>query len=341
MALPWHRTHLDGLLARRDRLPHAMLIRGPGGIGKLAFATALARALLCEQPVASGEGCGTCPGCTWLEQGTHPDFRLVEPEKPGETAEAGEGKEKKASLQIDVGQVRELEQFLHLSTHRGKARVVLIHPAEALNVNAANALLKNLEEPPPQTYFLLVAHRWHHLLPTIRSRCQDVALPLPDARIALEWLKAEGLAKPELALAHAGGAPLLATKFDQDYWDVRERMLKLIDGGRFDPMAAAEALRDAAPAVVVALLQRWAFDLAMQNAGGNVRYNPDHAVAVAKLAPRLNALETLRFQRSMVRLQRIVHHPLNPRLFLEDLFLAYARLLNAGDGTHGAQALRP
>ncbi len=338
MALPWHRTQLDGLLARRDRLPHAMLVRGPGGIGKLAFATALARALICERPVASGEGCGACPSCMWLGQGTHPDFRLVEPEKPNETAEPGEGKEKRASLQINVEQVRELEQFLHLSTHRGKARVVLIHPAEALNVNAANALLKNLEEPPPQTFFLLVAHRWHHLLPTIRSRCQDIALPLPDAGIALDWLKAEGLAQPELALANAGGAPLLATKLNEDYWGVRERMLNLMGGGRFDPLAAAEALRDAAPAVIVALLQRWSFDLAMQNAGGKVRYNPDHAVAVAKLAPRLDTLETLRFQRRMVRLQRVVHHPLNARLFLEDLFLAYAQLLRAGDVTHSAQA---
>lgn len=331
MALPWHKLQFEALLARRDRLPHAMLIRGPEGTGKLAFATALAQGLLCERPGASGEGCGACPGCTWVNQGSHPDLRLLEPEEPEEAGEAGEGREKKARLQIAVEQVRELAPFLHLSSHRGKARVVVIHPAESLNVNAANALLKNLEEPPPQTYFLLVAHRWHQLPPTIRSRCQDVALSLPDTASALEWLEQRGLPDPELALAHAGGAPLAAIKFDEDYWRVRERLHASIGGSAFDPLAAAEALRDAAPALIVTLLQKWSLDLALQKVSGRVRYSPDRAEAVAKLAARLDALEVLRFQRRMVLLQRVVHHPLNARLFLEDLFLAYAQLLRAGN----------
>ena len=331
MALPWHKLQFEALLARRERLPHAMLIRGPEGTGKLVFATALAQGLLCERPGASGEGCGACPGCTWLNQGSHPDLRLLGPQEPEEAGEAGESREKKARPQIAVEQVRELAHFLNLSSHRGKARVVLIHPAESLNVNAANALLKNLEEPPPQTYFLLVAHRWHQLLPTIRSRCQEVALSLPDTAAALKWLKQRGLPDPELALAHAGGAPLLAMKFDEDYWRVRERLLALIGGSAFDPLAAAEALRDGAPALIVALLQKWSFDLALQKVTGRVRYSPDHAEVVAKLAARLDALEVLRFQRRMVHLQRVVHHPLNARLFLEDLFLACAELLRAGN----------
>jgi DNA polymerase-3 subunit delta' len=330
MALPWHRLQFEALLARRDRLPHAMLIRGPEGVGKLAFATALAQALLCEHPGASGEGCGACTGCTWLNRGSHPDLRLLEPQVPDDAGEAGEGREKKARLQIAVEQVRELAHFLNLSSHRGKARVVVIHPAESLNVNAANALLKNLEEPPPQTYFFLVAHRWHQLLPTIRSRCQDVPLSLPDTASALEWLRERGLPEPELALAHAGGAPLAAMKFDEDYWRVRERLLALIGGSAFDPLAAAEALRDAAPALIVTLLQKWTFDLALQKVAGRVRYSSDRTEGVARLAARLDALDVLRFQRRMVHLQRVVHHPLNARLFLEDLFLAYAELLRTG-----------
>ena len=336
MSLPWHRTDLTALLARQERLPHALLVRGTEGIGKLAFAMGLAQALLCERPAGNGESCGVCRGCAWFLQGSHPDFRMLEP-KPAEVAEeGGEGRDRKGTPPIDVHQVRDLADFINLTSHRGGARVVLIHPAEALNINAANALLKSLEEPPPRTYFLLVSHRWHQLLPTVRSRCQHVALPLPETKPAREWLEAQGVENADLALGHAGGAPLLAAKLDADYWRARDRLLGLLDGGDFDPLAAAEALKDAAPALVVTLLQKWSFDLAFQRVAGRVRYNPDCANAAASVAARLDALEVLRFHRRTVQLQREVHHPLNPRLFLEDLFLAYAGLLRAGDSRRAA-----
>ena len=82
MTLPWHSAQFETVLARRERLPHAMLIRGPQGIGKLSFAMALAQALLCEGPVRKGKGCGACPACAWVDQRRHPDLRLLEPEEP-------------------------------------------------------------------------------------------------------------------------------------------------------------------------------------------------------------------------------------------------------------------
>lgn len=327
----WHQAQFQTLLARKTRLPHALLIRGPEGIGKLAFARALAQALLCERPAADGSACGACIACAWLGQGGHPDFRQLEPEGASQGGDEEQGGEKKASVQIAVEQVRDLADFINLSSHRGGARVVLIHPAEALNLNAANALLKNLEEPPPQTYFLLVAHRWHQLLPTIKSRCQQVVLPAPDAGSARAWLKAQGSHDPELAFAHSGGAPLLALKFDEDYWRARELLLDRIAASDFDPLDAAEQLRDLAPPLAVALLQKWSFDLAFHKVTGSVRYNPDRAEAVAAAAARLDALAALRFHRQLVRLQRVIHHPLNPRLFLEQLFLSYAELLRGHD----------
>jgi DNA polymerase-3 subunit delta' len=334
--MPWHRALLDRLLADRERLAHAFLIHGPAGIGKLAFAEGAAQALLCERPGAAGAACGACPGCAWFAQASHPDFRRLEPAQPEESDEAaGEGREKKASVQIDVRQVRALEDFVNLSSHRGGARVVLIHPAEALNPNAANALLKSLEEPPPRTYFLLVAHRWHYLLPTIRSRCRLVALALPDAGAALAWLTAEGVADPGLALAHAGGAPLAAAELDDEYWTVRKRLLELLAARGFDPLAAAEELRDVAPARLVALVQKWSYDLVLQQASGRVRYNPDRADALASLAARLDPLETARFHRRVVQLQRAVHHPLNARLFLESVLVDCAELMR-GTGARRA-----
>ncbi len=336
MVYPWHSRPFEALLTRIDRLPHALLLRGREGIGKLAFAEAVARALLCEKPQAGGRACGKCAACAWMEQGSHPDFRRLEPEILTESREPEEGSEKKPSLEIRIEQVREIAGFIAMTTHRGGPKVVLIHPAESLNVNAANALLKNLEEPPPRTYFLLVAHRWHQLLPTIRSRCEQVVLATPSHAEARDWLGQQKLRDADLALAQAGGAPLLAVKFDEDYWRQREALLTAITGPGFDSLSTAEQLRDTAPALIVGLLQKWAFDLVSHKVTGRVRYNPDLADAVAITAARLELIEALRFQRYMVRLQRIVSHPLNTRLFLEQLLLAYAALLRRSPGALAA-----
>jgi len=332
MAYPWHSRPFEALLTRTDRLPHALLLRGREGIGKLAFAEAVARALLCETPQAGGRACGQCAACKWMEQGSHPDFRRLAPESVAPPVEAEEGGQKKPSEQIQIGQVREIGDFIAMTSHRGGAKVVLIHPAEALNVPAANALLKSLEEPPPRTYFLLVAHHWHQLLPTIRSRCEQVALAAPSHAEARDWLGGQKLRDADLALAQAGGAPLLAVKLDEDYWRQREALLTAITSTGFDSLTTAEQLRETAPALAVGLLQKWAFDLVSHKVTGRVRYNPDLSDAVAATAARLDLIEALRFQRYMVGLQRIVSHPLNARLFLEQLLLAYAALLRRSPG---------
>ncbi len=332
MTLPWHQGEFERLLVRRDRLPHALLLRGSEGIGKLAFAEALTRALLCESPDTPGAACGKCAACGWMEQGGHPDFRRIEPESLAEPAEAEQGGEKKKpSEQIQVEQVRDIGNFVVMTSHRGGSKVVLIHPAETLNANAANALLKNLEEPPPRTQFILVAHRWHRLPPTIRSRCQHIMLPPPDTAVALAWLRTQDIRNPELALAQAGGAPLLALRFDDEYWRLRAAFLDAITSRSFDPLHASEALRECPPALVTTWLQKWSFDLVSHKVTGRARYNPDRAEAVAAVAALLDELKALRYHRLMVRLQRVVTHPLNTRLFLEQLLLSYALLMRGVD----------
>jgi DNA polymerase-3 subunit delta' len=315
------------LLARRDKLPHALLFRGREGIGKRALAEALARALLCEKRQPGAGACGRCVACNWMEQGSHPDFRRLEPEILSDSRDAEEGTERKPSLEIRIEQVRDIAGLIAMTTHRNGPRVILIHPAEALNMNAANALLKNLEEPPPQTYFLLVSHRWHQLPATIRSRCEQVVLAPPTRETAREWLAQQKLSDADLALAHAGSAPLLAAAFDEDYWHQREMLLKAITQPRFDSLASAEMLRETAPALVVSCLQKWASDLVRHKVTGEVSYNPDYADAVASAAARIGLVEAVRYLRHVVRHQRIVAHPLNARLFLEQLLLEYGALL--------------
>jgi DNA polymerase-3 subunit delta' len=318
-ALEWHATEFARLLAIKGALPHALLLSGPRGIGKLAFAHALAQALLCETPAQDGAACGTCTACVWAGSGTHPDFRLVEP-----LAADAQTEDEEKKTTIGVNQIRALSEFINVSSHRGGPKIVVLHPAEALNANAANALLKNLEEPPPRTIFILVTHRPHQLLPTIRSRCQHIALAAPEHRTAAAWLAANGVRNPDLALAHMGNAPLLALEMQQtEYWATRAAFNRQIAAEPVDVLATAEAAADIPIPFLLAWLQKWSYDMAHHRALGRVRYNPDFAEAIARAAAKASPLAVLRFHREMVKLQRFAQHPLNARLFVEHVLLAY------------------
>jgi DNA polymerase-3 subunit delta' len=323
-AFDWHEEAFSRLLAAKSNLPHGLLLHGPRGTGKLVFARALAQALLCESPEHSGSACGRCGACLWFEAGSHPDYRQIEPAAvEGEDAEDGE---KKASIAVD--QIRVLPDFINMSSHRGGPKVVVLHPAEALNVNAANALLKSLEEPPAGTYFLLVSHRPHQLLPTIKSRCRQVPLRAPEAAAAAAWLAEQGVREPALVLAHMGDAPLLALELNEtEYWGARAALLRQLTVRDIDVLAAAEAIAGTPIPHVIAWLQKWSYDIVHHRTLGRVRYNPDQQDAIACAAAAAQPLAALRFHREMVKLQRVAHHPLNARLFIEHVLLAYRDLV--------------
>lgn len=327
--LPWHQAAFTSLWARRDSLPHALLLHGRAGVGKLRFAAFLAQSILCENPGAAG-ACGTCTSCGWLAAAYHPDLQRLEPSAAEDGAEDGDKADKKKSgTQITVEQVRALSDFLGVSTHRGGWRPVLIHPTEALNMNAANALLKSLEEPPPRTVFLLVSHRLHRVLPTIKSRCQLVALPAPTPAEATEWLNAQGVANPGLAVAHSGGAPLRASELAADtYWELRGRLMRHLTGVRIDALAAAEDSLEAGVPLVLEWLQKWTYDVATRRLTGELRYNIDQQPAVDRIAGGCDPIRILRLHREITGLQRHAHHPLNARLFLEQLMMTYAEAVS-------------
>jgi DNA polymerase-3 subunit delta' len=320
----WNKLPFEQLVRNREAVGHALLIHGPRGVGKLAFAMGLAQAFLCEQPDDRGVPCGACHACGWFDAGNHPDFRCLEPERlvqsRGEAEEGGE----KGSREILVGQVRALADFIGMTSHRGGDKVIVIHPAEALNIEAANALLKNLEEPPPGTRFLLVAHRPGYLPATVLSRCRKVPLGKPDPASAVEWLRRQGVADPALALAHTGNAPLLARELAQaEFWQQRELLLKNLCSPAFDALATAESIRDYEVEAVVGWLQKWTFDLLLQRSVRQVRYNPDFAGEIQSLAAGIDTLALLRYHRDLIRLQRVVQHPLNARLLFEQLLFDY------------------
>ncbi len=206
---PWLDVTAAGLLQSLDqgRLAHAFLLQGAAGLGKRALARHLVAALLCESRVAGAAACGQCRGCTLLAAGTHPDSYAV-----GLAANLRGGER----TEIVIDQIRDLCARLAQTSHRGGRRVACIDPADALNRNAANALLKTLEEPPPGVVLMLVADQSSRLLPTLRSRCRILEVRQPTAAEACSWLASQGInpeasaAALELAAGNPGEALLLA-----------------------------------------------------------------------------------------------------------------------------------
>jgi DNA polymerase-3 subunit delta' len=327
---PWLVSPWRALIGRRDALPHALLLSGRPGLGKTVLARTFAQALLCESARSDGLPCGACLACRWFEQGSHPDFRLIEPEALAQAVpEEGEGRSKAGaapSRQIKIDQVRELQEFLAVGTHRGGARVILLRPAEAMNAATANALLKSLEEPPPGTVFLLVSSAPDRLLPTVRSRCQRISIPAATAQDAVPWLKAQGLRDPESALRYAGNAPLAALEDAEGDARTREALIARLARADAPALDLADACQGAAPDSVVGWLQKWAYDLASARLGGPIRYHLRQESALRAIAGSLPAPALLRFARSLSAARAVALHPLNPRLFLEEIFLRYAQL---------------
>lgn len=331
-----HREAWANLLARRDRLPHALLVQGQRGLGKFRLARAFAAWLLCENTDRGDEACGNCLACRWFEQGNHPDFRLVQPEAlTAAEAEAEESK-KKPSQQITIEQIRGLDDFFNIGTHRSGLRIILIHPAESMNRPTANSLLKTLEEPAPGTLFLLVCNEPMRLLPTIRSRCQTLALGLPAEAAACAALAADGIAEPARWLALAGGAPFLAAELAESELGALLGPLtsRLAGGGRIDPLAAAAELEKLIKASkgtagirqIVEWTQKWAVDLVLIALGRPVRYFVGQRATIRQLAERVPVHVFIGYYRKLANSRREAEQPLNVRLFLEAFFMDYRAL---------------
>lgn len=195
-----------------DRLPHALLLVGQEGVGCLEMAHAMAQYLLCTAP-QEGANCGRCKACLLLQADSHPDLLHVFLE---EKAKA-----------IKISQIRRVSELTANTAQQGGRKLIVIHPAEAMNANAANALLKNLEEPSGDCVFILVAEQPAFLMATIRSRCSKVVVTTPVTSDALAWLQRNRVGDAERLLQEAGGRPLRVIDWlDRDVWGQRDELRK-------------------------------------------------------------------------------------------------------------------
>ena len=337
----WQHGTWERLLQGRAFWTHALLLKGRKGIGKWVFARHLAKSLLCSAPRADGQACGQCASCGWFEQDTHPNFVAVMPEAlqnindnqsnqdNTEAKSSDVTTRKNAGQQITIDQIRRLSDFVYLTGHQQGHKIVLIYPAETMHGAAANALLKKLEEPPENVLFILVTHQVQHLLPTIRSRCQQLTLPVPDRESALNWLQQQGVADPHASLAVAGFSPLLALTLAQgDHAASFDRFVQQLAQTRsLDALALAEALQSTNLPDVVNWLQKWCYDLVCYRSTGRIRYFVNQQSAIVALSENMDLHRAIAFARMLYQRQKLSFHPLNARLFLEELFLDYAAML--------------
>ncbi|MDR0250241.1 MAG: hypothetical protein LBI35_02860 [Burkholderiales bacterium] len=329
-AYPWQHTALQARLRQRASWPQALLIHGAAGIGKRVLALNAGRALLCEDTERrQGEACGVCESCHYVEIGQHPDLMLIEPLERDPSGEV------KVLDTIPVDAIRRLIDFMQVTSHRGRAKIAVIVPAEQMNAAAANALLKTLEEPPTGGALMLVAQQWQRLPATVLSRCQRWAAPYPSTEEALAFLRDEGIDGAEPLLAQTGGAPLAAReRFDPEQQALRQDWQKaLAQPHRLSPYAVARAWAGGSRddnkqrlAQFIEALIGWTVDLARIHGGGAARYHAECQKMLQPLAVAVAPSALFHYHRSLLQQRRWLNHPLQPRLIVEALLIEYRML---------------
>ncbi len=307
---PWHQSVWQTLVTARlsDRLPHALLFYGEAGCGNENFVETLAQDFLCLQPDKQSNACGHCRSCQTFMGGAHPDFARIE------VAE-----DKQA---IVVDQIRELVYFLGLSRSFSPLRVGLIRQAERMNVNAANSLLKSLEEPLPNTLILLLTQQISKLLPTIRSRCQLIRLPIPTENESLHWLQQHPLQNdPQELLRFASNKPLLAIELDstnqllhqREWLDQLAQLLQgkksIVELSTYWEKHDREQLLDWQLSFINTLFK-------VEYSYYSDKYN-DYKKGSDIFNRLISKSKLWELQTSLLELKRFAIHPLNPRTTLE------------------------
>ncbi|WP_455217769.1 DNA polymerase III subunit delta' [Kaarinaea lacus] len=319
---PWQTAIWQDLQrrVREGNLPHALLFAGGRGTGKADFARQQANSLLCDNPDTSGKPCGQCHACGLLVAGSHPDLRVVEPAEEGKA--------------ILIDSIRALGEFLALKGQYGQRQIVIINPAEAMNRLAANSLLKTLEEPTPEALIILVSSKPSLLLPTIRSRCQQLAFSPPDTATGTAWLQEQvGKGVDGAALLALGdGAPLEALQLHETGGlGKRSTLAKLwvqVSEGREDPLKCAANWADLGLPRALHWLSSWTMDLIRLKSGGNsdVIMNTDLAPELRKLATRLDLKRLFGHLEQLTEYTRWAGGQINTQLALEDLMISWGRM---------------
>jgi DNA polymerase-3 subunit delta' len=318
--LPWHGQYWDYLVMqfKKHRLPHALLLIGANGLGKQALARNLAALLLCHRK-DHGIPCGNCGGCLLLASGNHPDLMYI-------AAEEDNGI-------IKIDQVREIVESLHSSAHQRGWRVVIIEQADMMNLAAANALLKSLEEPAVQTMLILTTAYANKLPATIRSRCQKLVIHTPAHIVAESWLRDKLVGVDvKLLLILANGAPLQALSWGMTEFFAKRKTLfehiytLVFDHNHWDAVLEAASVFDLNELIL--LLLYVILDLIkLKLLVSATLVNEDEIVKLTALAIVADLSKIFAYQQELFRLKEYLlsKFNLNRRVILERLVIDWLR----------------
>lgn len=339
MPMPWLAAPLQQVLDMPRA--HAILLHAAPGAGALELIGQIAGAWLCEGSSPGSPACGACTACRAIAARMHPDLSWLIPEElrvrlgwqgDGDDGEGGSraGGSRKPSRQIRIGDVRDAIDWITGTSSRGGAKVLVIHPAEALNPQSANALLKTLEEPPSAARLLLSTAEPGRLLPTLLSRCQRVRVPPPQADQAAAWLAGKGIAQPAVLLAASSGLPLDALAMaeagiDAAAWTALPRQ---VAQGRGAGLAGWSIVR------VVDVMQKICHDAMARAAGGPTRFFP-----ADELPQHADIAALGRWSRDLARLAETAEHPWSEGLLVDALLVAARRAL--GERAQARATLQP
>lgn len=322
MIYPWHESTWQQLTAHWQNQPNAWLLLSKANTGKEAFARHFAQALLCEHLTEQHQACGQCPSCHLFQQNSHPDFYELTPHQ-----DEDDNASARKLLQIKIDAVRDVLTQLTQSSLRGGRRVVFIHPAESMNVQAANALLKMLEEPPEAVIFLLASTNRDRLLPTIKSRCRPLILPAPTEQQAQDYLTQQGLEHLTALLPFHSNAPLFEHQPEQD--QLRQELLNLLATPRLLPFLDYANTFDKQKLPLASLLDwlhKWLIDLALIQQNMAPLYYPQHQSALTQLAKKISAHTLFSLIEHLLSLKPYGQHSLNVKMQTESLLIDYLNL---------------
>jgi DNA polymerase-3 subunit delta' len=314
---PWHKSSWDKFVTAKlkNHLPHALLISGTDGTGKLDFAKRIATALLCTSPV-NHEACHNCKSCKTYQAGANPDFMGIE---------LLEGKQ-----QIAVDQIRQLSDFITYTRSFNAYRVILLNPVERMNANAANSLLKSLEEPASNTVIILVASNLSRIIPTIKSRCQILTLPTPSKASAITWLKQrKSTTNPEELLKMANGQPLTAMTISDEDIQSRGELAKDLYSICIQEKSVTDVAKRWEKFDQSNLLNwqiTWVENFIKNNVSKSKAEPADKdelAIILAKLDDNLSSVEQWNLYQQLISQKKYIHTSVNPLLFIENMLLLW------------------
>jgi len=314
MIYSWHKPVWDQFskARQRDHLPHALLLAGEEGIAKVELANIMVKSLLCTAPVSEDSinymPCNACQACKTYDSDANPDYLHID---------LLESKQ-----QIGIDQVRLIAKFLNYTRSLSQQRVVLLNPAERMNIHAANSLLKSLEEPTQDTVIILISSQPESLLATIKSRCQLLHIPLPTKQQALDWLQKykPELENPHKALQIAHGKPLIAADIDNEIISKHDELAADILDCCLENKSITELAKKWEKGDIKQLLDWqiiWLQDY-LKNA-------PNLSDKHKKIKEKLITSQKWSVYQALIEQKKLVHTSVNTLMFIENMLLLWLK----------------